>query len=103
MFVILYLFSLIALLWTFFFRMLITSDIPPSFTMDEVYLYYISSLIMFFLFLLTIRKALSSRIKNIITLLPVLLMFIFYLSGTTTNITNYVYYSNIELLMDITF
>ncbi|GAB6181229.1 hypothetical protein JCM14036_25480 [Desulfotomaculum defluvii] len=102
MYIVLYVFSLVLMGYTFFVRMLITSDIPPSFTNGEVLHVIVSSILMLVLFIWSINKA-TNITKNIIILIPNITVFMFYSYGFFNCLRNYIYYNDQMLLMDLIF
>lgn len=99
---ILYPLSVLLLLWNIFYRFLITSDIPPSFSAAEMRDFYISSALMVIFFILTIQKVGYHAKKILFVFIPVVLIMLFFGYGFIHNMINYVYYNKSMFFMDLT-
>lgn len=94
--------SVLLLLWIIFYRFLITSDIPPSYSTAEIRYFYINSVLMVIFYVLTIQKAGYHAKKILFVFIPVVLIMLFLGYGFIHNMINYVYYNKSMFFMDLT-
>lgn len=93
--------SIILLLISVFLNFAIISDIPPAYTVSEIYDYYKFVAIMLLFFIITIKLASTRIYKYILILIPVIFIFILMLKNMLNNYS-YTYLNREILLMDIT-
>ena len=99
---ILYLLSILLLIWSIFYGFLITSDIPPSFSMIEMRDYYFISLLMTIFYTMSINKAAYNIKKIIVVLVPVFFIILFLVYGFIHNFIYFKYFNKLIFFMDIT-
>lgn len=99
-----YIFFILSIAWlslSVFLNFLIISDIPPAYTVSEIYNYYKFLAIMLLFFIVTIKFASTSTYKYILILIPVLFFFVIILIDLIKSY-NFLYLSREIQLMDIT-